>query len=140
MAVDAPPASYLLNIGTAGDVGVDAEDVQGVLVALAPIVGTARIASAATKLVRALDLAIDIAELEGPKRRKVRNSSRPPLGPSGLVAHQGGKHETGSRPPLASWSLILRLNWPEDTSSTSWSLPARAGEIYRIKSTGEKSE
>ena len=64
VAVDAPPASYLLNIGTAGDVGVDADDVQGVLVALAPIVGTARIASAATKLVRALDLAIDIAELE----------------------------------------------------------------------------
>ncbi len=64
VAVDAPPASYLLNIGTAGETGVDAEQVQGVLVALAPIVGTARIASAATKLVRALDLAIDIAELE----------------------------------------------------------------------------
>ena len=64
VAVDAPPASYLLNIGSAGDVGVDAEDVQGVLIALAPIVGTARIASAATKIVRALGLAIDIAELE----------------------------------------------------------------------------
>jgi alkylhydroperoxidase/carboxymuconolactone decarboxylase family protein YurZ len=64
VAVDAPPASYLLNIGTAGEAGVDADEVQGVLVALAPIVGTARIASAATKLVRALDLAIDIAELE----------------------------------------------------------------------------
>lgn len=64
VAVDAPPASYLLNIGSAGDAGVDAEDVQGVLIALAPIVGTARIASAATKIVRALGLAIDIAELE----------------------------------------------------------------------------
>ena len=50
VAVDAPPASYLLNIGAAGEVDVDAEDVQGVLLALAPIVGTARIASAATKL------------------------------------------------------------------------------------------
>ena len=64
VAVDAPPASYLLNIGAAGEVDVDAEDVQGVLLALAPIVGTARIASAATKLTRALGLAIDIAELE----------------------------------------------------------------------------
>ncbi len=64
VAVDAPPASYLLNIGTAGEAGVDAEEIQGLLVALAPIVGTARIASAATKLVRALGLAIDIAELE----------------------------------------------------------------------------
>ena len=64
VAVDAPPASYLLNIGTAGEMGVDADEVQGVLIALAPIVGTARIASAATKLTRALGLAINLAELE----------------------------------------------------------------------------
>jgi hypothetical protein len=44
--------------------GVDAEEVEGVLIGLAPIVGTARIASAATKITRALGLAIDIAELE----------------------------------------------------------------------------
>ena len=69
VAVDAPPASYLLNIGTAGEAGVDAEEVQGVLIALAPIVGTARIASAATKLARALDLAIDLAELEEAETR-----------------------------------------------------------------------
>lgn len=64
VSVDAPPASYLLNLGTAGEIGVDADDVQGVLIALAPIVGTARIASAATKLTRALGLAINLAELE----------------------------------------------------------------------------
>ena len=65
VAVDAPAASYLLNIGAAGEVDVNAEDVQGVLIGLAPIVGTARIASAATNLARALGLAIDIADLEG---------------------------------------------------------------------------
>ena len=64
VAVDAPPASYLLNVGTAGEMGVDADEVQGVLIALAPIVGTARIASAATKLTRALGLAINLADLE----------------------------------------------------------------------------
>jgi 4-carboxymuconolactone decarboxylase len=64
VAVDAPPPSYLLNMGLAGETGVESGDVEGVLIALAPIVGTARIASAATKLVRALDLAINIAELE----------------------------------------------------------------------------
>lgn len=64
VAVDAPPASYLLNVGTAGEMGVEADEVQGVLIALAPIVGTARIASAATKLTRALGLAINLAELE----------------------------------------------------------------------------
>ena len=42
-AVDAPPASYLLNAGTAMDVGITLEDVQGILVAVAPIVGTPRV-------------------------------------------------------------------------------------------------
>jgi hypothetical protein len=39
VAVDAPPLSYLVNIGTAYDVGLTLEDVQGVLVGVAPIVG-----------------------------------------------------------------------------------------------------
>ena len=64
VAVDAPPASYLLNLEAAGEVGVDAEQVRGVLTAIAPIVGTARVASAATKMVRALGLAIELGELE----------------------------------------------------------------------------
>ena len=63
VAVDAPPASYLLNIGAAGDVGIDADQVQGVLAAVAPIVGTARIASAAGKMMRALGLGDELAEL-----------------------------------------------------------------------------
>jgi alkylhydroperoxidase/carboxymuconolactone decarboxylase family protein YurZ len=64
VSVDAPPASYLLNIGAAGEIGVDEEQVRGVLTAVAPIVGTARVASATTKIVRALGLAIELAELE----------------------------------------------------------------------------
>jgi hypothetical protein len=64
VAVDAPPASYLLNVGTAGEAGVEAEEVEGLLIALAPIVGTPRIASAAIKLASALDLALDLAELD----------------------------------------------------------------------------
>lgn len=46
VAVDAPPASYLMNLGAAGEAGVEAEHVQGVLAAVAPIVGTARVVSA----------------------------------------------------------------------------------------------
>jgi 4-carboxymuconolactone decarboxylase len=64
VAVDAPPASYLLNLGAAGEIGVDADKVRGVLTAVAPIVGTARVASATGNIVRALGLAIDLAELE----------------------------------------------------------------------------
>ncbi len=63
-AVDAPPASYLLNLEAAGEVGLDAEQVRGVLAAIAPIVGTARVASATGKIVRALGVAIEAAELE----------------------------------------------------------------------------
>ena len=64
VAVDAPPASYLLNIGAAGDVGIDADQIQGVLAAVAPIVGTARVASAAGNIVRALGFAEELAEFE----------------------------------------------------------------------------
>ena len=64
VAVDAPPVSYALNLEAAGELEIDAEKVQGVLAAVAPIVGTARIASATSKIVRALALEMEVAELE----------------------------------------------------------------------------
>lgn len=63
VAVDAPVASYLANIGAAAEVEVDVDDVRGVLAAIAPIVGTARVVSATGKIVRALGIALE-AELE----------------------------------------------------------------------------
>ncbi len=63
-AVDAPAVSYLLNLGAASEIGVDAEQVRGVLAAIAPIVGTARIASATGKIAEALEFAIEVAELD----------------------------------------------------------------------------
>ena len=47
----------------ASEVGIDAEQVCGVLVAIAPIVGRARVASATGKIVEALDVAIEVADL-----------------------------------------------------------------------------
>ena len=64
ISVDAPPASYLLNLGVASDVDIDGEQVRGVLAAVAPIVGTARVASATGNIARALGVAIEVAELE----------------------------------------------------------------------------
>ena len=64
VAVDAPPASYLLNLGAAGEMGVDEEQVTGILAAIAPIVGTARVAAAAGNIARALGFAIALAEAE----------------------------------------------------------------------------
>src|SRR5215470_1564406 len=45
-AVDAPPSSYLVNLGAAADLDIDADQVTGVLAAIAPIIGTARVAAA----------------------------------------------------------------------------------------------
>ncbi len=61
-AVDAPPASYLLNLAAAGEIGVTTEQVQGVLAAVAPIIGTARVAAAVGHMVKALDVALELAE------------------------------------------------------------------------------
>ena len=64
VAVGAPAGSYLLHIGSAVDAGVTLEDVQGVLIAVAPIVGTPRIATAAAHIAKALGIAIDLADAE----------------------------------------------------------------------------
>jgi hypothetical protein len=64
VAIDAPPASYLMNLAAADASGIDAEEIQGILAAIAPIVGTARVVSAAGKMARALGLALDLAELD----------------------------------------------------------------------------
>jgi len=66
IAVDAPPASYLANAGAAADFGLTAEDLQGVMIAIAPVVGTARVVAAAGHILRALGLAIAVADAELP--------------------------------------------------------------------------
>ena len=64
MAVDAPDASYLMNLGVASELEIDVAQVQDVLAAVAPIVGTARIVSAALNIMEAIGVAIAIAEAE----------------------------------------------------------------------------
>ena len=62
IAVDAPPASYLANAGVAQQSGVTADDLQGVMIGIAPVIGTARVVSAGGKILRALGLAVAVAE------------------------------------------------------------------------------
>ncbi len=64
VAVDAPPASYLANAGAAAESGITDKDVQDILIAIAPVVGTARVVSAGGNLMRALGFAIAVAEEE----------------------------------------------------------------------------
>jgi alkylhydroperoxidase/carboxymuconolactone decarboxylase family protein YurZ len=61
-AVDARPVSYLAHVGPSLESGVTVEDVQNVLVAVAPIIGTARTMSAAVNITEALGFAIAVLE------------------------------------------------------------------------------
>jgi alkylhydroperoxidase/carboxymuconolactone decarboxylase family protein YurZ len=61
-AVDAPRGSYLMHIGPAVEAGVTVEQVQDVLVAVAPITGTPRVLSAALKITEALGIAVAVTE------------------------------------------------------------------------------
>ena len=62
VAADAPPVSYMLNLEAARSVGIDAEKVSSVIAAIAPIVGTARVASAAGSILKALAIEIELEE------------------------------------------------------------------------------
>ena len=64
IAVDAAPASYLMNAGATQEMGVTADDIQGVMIGVAPVVGAPRVVSAGGKILRALGLAIAVAESE----------------------------------------------------------------------------
>ena len=64
VASDAPPVSYALNLALASDLGLTPDDVRGVLTAIAPIVGTSRVAAATGRIVAAIDVAIEVAEAD----------------------------------------------------------------------------
>ncbi|MDV9189598.1 carboxymuconolactone decarboxylase family protein [Streptomyces sp. SR27] len=63
-ASDAPPISYAAHIEPALRTGVTVEQLQDVLVAIAPIVGTARVMTAAGNIAAALGIAIAVADAE----------------------------------------------------------------------------
>jgi alkylhydroperoxidase/carboxymuconolactone decarboxylase family protein YurZ len=64
VAMDAPPVSYAAHIGPAVQAGLSAEQLQDVLVAIAPVVGTAHVMAAAGNIAEALGIAIAVAEDE----------------------------------------------------------------------------
>ena len=70
-AVDAPATSYLMHVGPAVQAGVKFEQVQDVLVTIAPIVGAPRVLSAAQNITDALGIviAINAADAEAGKAR-----------------------------------------------------------------------
>jgi 4-carboxymuconolactone decarboxylase len=69
VAMDAAPVSYLITLGAAADTGLTVEKVQAVLVAIAPVVGSARITAAAGAIVRGVLGAEALAEQVVPEQR-----------------------------------------------------------------------
>ena len=56
VAMDAPPASFLWQVGEALDAGAAPRDILGVLTAIAPQVGMPRVVAAAPEIMVSLDL------------------------------------------------------------------------------------
>lgn len=61
-AVSAPPASYAANTPAAAGSGITLEDAQAILIAVAPIIGSARTVEATGSIARGLGLALALLE------------------------------------------------------------------------------
>jgi len=64
IAVDAPPISYYMNASAIAESGLTKEEIQGVMIAVSPVVGAPRVMSAGEHILRALGIAVAVAEDE----------------------------------------------------------------------------
>jgi 4-carboxymuconolactone decarboxylase len=69
VAMGAAPASYLITLGASEDTGLTVEKMQAVMVAIAPVVGSARVTAAAGAIVRGILGAEALAETVVPEQR-----------------------------------------------------------------------
>ena len=106
VAMDAPPASYLMNLEAAGELEIDPEQIRGVLAAVAPIVGTPRVVAAVSKIVRALEIELDLADARGED-------------PGGLASRHDGAVPRRDR---GNGAVECRrvLQWAGSTRSSCW--------------------
>lgn len=64
IAVDAPPVSWFATAAAVEESGLTLDDVQGIMIAIAPVVGAPRVMSAGGHILRALGFAIAVADAE----------------------------------------------------------------------------
>src|SRR3954462_15230351 len=76
VAMDAAPGSYLMTPGAPADTGLPVEKMQAVLVAIAPVVGSARVTAAAGAIVRGVLGAEALADAVVPQRGPVSPADR----------------------------------------------------------------
>ena len=64
IAMDAPPISWFANAAAIEESGLTTDDIQGIMIAVAPVVGGPRVMAAGGHLLRALGIAVAVAEAE----------------------------------------------------------------------------
>jgi alkylhydroperoxidase/carboxymuconolactone decarboxylase family protein YurZ len=64
IAVDASPMSWFANAAAVEESGLTTDDIQGIMIAVAPVVGAPRVMSAGGHILRALGIAIAVADAE----------------------------------------------------------------------------
>ena len=113
MAIDAPPAFYVWQVGAALDAGATPRDILGILTAVAPQVGLARVVAAAPEIMVALDLELPDG-LDGRPER---------LTGGGIPGSPGGP---GRRGPLTGRPADYRIcrRTPRSTASRREDTPS----------------
>ena len=64
IAVDAPPVSWFATASAIEESGLTTEDITGVMIAVAPVVGAPRVMAAGGHILRALGIAIAVTDVE----------------------------------------------------------------------------
>lgn len=64
IAVDAPPISWFATAPAIEESGLTTEDITGVMIAVAPVVGAPRVMAAGGHILRALGIAIAVTDIE----------------------------------------------------------------------------
>ena len=64
IAVNAPPISWIANAPAIEESGLTTDDIQGVMIAVAPVVGAPRVMAAGGHILQALGLSIAVADAE----------------------------------------------------------------------------
>ena len=64
IAMDAPPISWFANAAAIEESGLTTDDIQGIMLAVAPVVGGPRVMAAGGHIMRALGIAVAVADAE----------------------------------------------------------------------------
>ena len=64
IAVDAPPISWFATAPAIEESGLTTEDITGIMIAVAPVVGAPRVMAAGGHILRALGIAIAVTDVE----------------------------------------------------------------------------